>query len=68
MPVLEQAVEKLLRKVEKDCLLDENAESTNDRRGEEFNPVLYLARYMHRNNPNYLNPPPAEGKTETKSA
>ena len=32
------------------------------------NPVLYLARYMHRNNPNYLNPPPAEGKIETKSA
>ena len=58
MPVLEEAVEKLLRKVEKDSLLDENAVNTNDRRGEDFDPVLYLARYMHRHNPNFLNAKP----------
>jgi hypothetical protein len=58
MPHIERAVTDLLRKVEKEQLLEGCEPLVNDRCGENFNPLLYLARHLHRNNPLYLGIPP----------
>ena len=55
MPHVEKAVTDLLRKVEKDHLLEGCEPIENDRCGESFNPLLHLARHLHRNNPMYVN-------------
>ena len=68
MPHIEKAVTDLLRKVEKEQLLEGCKPFVNDRCGEDFNPLLYLARHLHRNNPLYLGiPSSGSSKQEEKS-
>ncbi len=51
-PTLKDAIAKLLRKVESGGFLEGDDVVFNDRCGEPFNPLLYIARYLHRHNPN----------------
>ena len=50
-PTLKEAIAQLLKKVEKGGFLEEDDVVLNDRCGEPFDPLLYIARYLHRHNP-----------------